>query len=110
VRVDPDMAALDPVVAPTLAAVLPVTADLADACRRAGLTVTTDDSGSIGRRYRRQDEVGTPYCVTLDHRTRSDDAVTIRERDSTDQVRVPADSLIGHLGALRDGRRSFADL
>jgi glycyl-tRNA synthetase len=50
--------------------------------------VQYDDSGSIGRRYRRQDEVGTPYCFTIDHETLQNDTVTVRERDSTAQVRI----------------------
>ncbi len=48
-----------------------------------------DTSGSIGKRYRRQDEIGTPYCVTIDYDTLEDDTVTVRERDSMEQVRVP---------------------
>jgi glycyl-tRNA synthetase len=54
-----------------------------------------DDAQSIGRRYRRQDEIGTPYCVTIDFETvEKDDAVTIRERDSMEQVRVPISGLV----------------
>ncbi|MDI6856935.1 MAG: glycine--tRNA ligase [Dehalococcoidia bacterium] len=53
-----------------------------------------DDAQSIGRRYRRQDEIGTPYCVTVDFDTLEDRAVTIRERDSMDQVRVPISGLV----------------
>ncbi len=109
--------ALDPAVAPTLVAVFPLTDDeearanevVAD-LRAAGLSVDYDDSGNIGRRYRRQDEVGTPYCVTVDPRTAEDDTVTLRDRDSTRQVRVPADDLSDLLAALRAGDRSFADL
>jgi glycyl-tRNA synthetase len=48
-----------------------------------------DETQSIGRRYRRQDEIGTPYCVTVDFESLEDRAVTIRERDTTEQVRVP---------------------
>ena len=48
-----------------------------------------DDRGNIGKRYRRQDEIGTPYCVTYDFDSENDQAVTIRERDSMEQVRVP---------------------
>jgi glycyl-tRNA synthetase len=48
-----------------------------------------DETQAIGRRYRRQDEIGTPYCVTVDFDTLNDDAVTIRERDTTVQERVP---------------------
>jgi len=56
-----------------------------------------DETQSIGRRYRRQDEIGTPYCVTVDFDTLDDRAVTIRERDSMDQERVPIDELVDHL-------------
>jgi glycyl-tRNA synthetase len=52
-----------------------------------------DDSGSIGRRYRRQDEVGTFYCITVDSQTQKDETVTIRERDSMEQKRVKIDDL-----------------
>ena len=57
--------------------------------RNEGIFVEYDDSGSIGRRYRRQDEIGTPYCVTIDYDTLEDDTVTIRERDTMKQIRVP---------------------
>jgi glycyl-tRNA synthetase len=56
-----------------------------------------DDAGSIGRRYRRQDEVGTPFCVTVDFDTIDDRAVTVRDRDSMTQDRVPVASLVEHL-------------
>jgi glycyl-tRNA synthetase len=56
-----------------------------------------DDAGSIGRRYRRQDEVGTPFCVTVDFDTLEDRAVTVRERDSMTQERVPIDRLAAYL-------------
>jgi glycyl-tRNA synthetase len=56
-----------------------------------------DITGSVGKRYRRQDEVGTPYCVTADFDTIDDNQVTIRERDSMDQERVPVDALPEHL-------------
>ncbi|MSW20472.1 MAG: glycine--tRNA ligase [Actinobacteria bacterium] len=59
--------------------------------------VDYDDTQSIGRRYRRQDEVGTPLCVTVDFDSLEDNAVTIRDRDTTEQVRVPIDSLMGEL-------------
>ena len=57
-----------------------------------------DDAGSIGRRYRRQDEVGTPFCVTVDFESLDDDAVTIRDRDTMAQDRLPIPQLPGHLG------------
>ena len=56
-----------------------------------------DDTQSIGRRYRRQDEIGTPICVTVDFESLEDKAVTIRDRDSTEQVRVPIESLLSEL-------------
>jgi glycyl-tRNA synthetase len=56
-----------------------------------------DDAGSIGRRYRRQDEVGTPFCVTVDFDTLTDREVTVRERDSMTQDRLPIDELVGYL-------------
>ncbi|MDH5685921.1 MAG: glycine--tRNA ligase [Hadesarchaea archaeon] len=59
-----------------------------EALRAGGLMAEYDDSGSIGRRYARADEIGTPYCVTIDHQTLEDDTVTIRNRDDTSQVRV----------------------
>jgi glycyl-tRNA synthetase len=58
-----------------------------------------DTTQSIGRRYRRQDEVGTPWCVTIDFDSLEDDAVTVRERDTTEQVRVPIDGLVADLMA-----------
>jgi glycyl-tRNA synthetase len=87
---------LDPRLAPVKAAVLPlsrgeqlspVARDLAAELRQSW-TVDFDDAGAIGRRYRRQDEVGTPYCITVDFDTLDDNAVTIRERDSMAQERV----------------------
>ncbi len=110
---------LDPSVAPTTAGVFPlVNADglpdraqaIVSDLRAAGVSVTYDDSGAIGRRYRRQDEVGTPFCVTVDHQSLEDDTVTVRERDSTEQYRVPIDDLPRILRDLRDGLRSFAEL
>jgi glycyl-tRNA synthetase len=55
--------------------------------------------GNIGRRYRRQDEIGTPFCVTVDFDTLNDAAVTIRERDSMEQERVPVAALLERLQA-----------
>jgi glycyl-tRNA synthetase len=56
--------------------------------------------GNIGRRYRRQDEIGTPFCVTVDFETLNDQAVTIRQRDSTEQERVKIDGLRERLTVL----------
>ena len=56
-----------------------------------------DQKGAVGRRYRRQDEAGTPFCITVDGQTKEDTTVTVRERDSMEQVRVSTDQLLGHL-------------
>jgi glycyl-tRNA synthetase len=56
--------------------------------------------GNIGRRYRRQDEIGTPFCVTIDFDTLQDQAVTIRQRDSTEQERIKIEALSDRLKAL----------
>jgi glycyl-tRNA synthetase len=61
-----------------------------------------DETQAIGRRYRRQDEIGTPYCVTVDFDSVEDRAVTIRERDSLEQVRVPIDALVGEIRSRLD--------
>jgi len=58
-----------------------------------------DQTQAIGRRYRRQDEIGTPYCVTIDFETLEDKAVTVRERDSMQQDRVPINELVQHLSS-----------
>jgi glycyl-tRNA synthetase len=88
---------LDPRLAPVKVAVLPLSRNsdlspkakaLSAELRGVGWNVDFDDAGAIGRRYRRQDEIGTPYCVTVDFDTLEDDAVTIRERDTMKQERV----------------------
>ena len=52
-----------------------------------------DEAGSIGKRYRREDEIGTPYCITVDFDTETDGTVTVRDRDTMEQVRVKIDDL-----------------
>ena len=92
---------LDPRLAPVKVAVLPLSrnADLSPKARdlamelRRSWNVEFDDSGAIGRRYRRQDEIGTPYCVTVDFETLDDHAVTVRERDTMTQERIGLDGL-----------------
>jgi glycyl-tRNA synthetase len=56
-----------------------------------------DDAGSIGRRYRRQDEIGTPYAVTVDFDSLEDNAVTVRDRDTMAQDRIPIPELVAYL-------------
>jgi len=98
---------LDRRLAPVKAAVLPLSRnaelspkarDLATALRR-HWNVDFDDAGAIGRRYRRQDEIGTPFCVTVDFDTLTDHAVTVRERDTMSQERVAMDQLESYLAA-----------
>lgn len=63
-----------------------------------------DTSGAIGRRYRRADEIGTPFCITVDFETiEKDNAVTIRDRDTTKQVRIPMDEVVAYLTKAIDG-------
>ncbi len=96
---------LDRRLAPIKAAVLPlsrneqlspVARELADRLRQ-HWNVDFDDAGAIGRRYRRQDEIGTPFCVTVDFDTLDDQAVTVRERDTMAQERIPLDKLEAYL-------------
>ena len=61
---------------------------------RGELTVQYDETSTVGRRYRRQDEIGTPWCVTVDGQTLEDGTVTVRDRDSMEQVRLPSDGLL----------------
>jgi glycyl-tRNA synthetase len=96
---------LDPRLAPVKVAVLPLSrhADLSPRARevaarlRRNWNTDFDDASAIGRRYRRQDEIGTPFCVTVDFETPEDQAVTVRERDSMRQERVGLDALVPYL-------------
>ncbi len=98
---------LDPRLAPVKAAVLPLSrnADLTPKARELATTlrrhwnVDFDDAGAIGRRYRRQDEIGTPFCLTVDFDTLEDQAVTVRERDTMRQERVALDQVESYLAA-----------
>jgi glycyl-tRNA synthetase len=97
--------------APVKVAVLPLSrhADLSPQAKsladdlRESWNVDFDDAGAIGRRYRRQDEIGTPYCVTIDFETADDNAVTVRERDSMKQDRVALDQVRGYLAQRLPG-------
>ena len=101
---------LHPAIAPVKVAVLPLSRnqrlaplarDVYDKVRRSGAAggfVQYDDAQSIGRRYRRQDEIGTPLCVTVDFDSLDDNAVTIRERDTMAQTRVPIAELPAEIG------------
>jgi glycyl-tRNA synthetase len=97
--------ALHPELAPIKVAVLPLSRNdvLVPEARRVHDLVrgrwmtSSDDAGAIGRRYRRQDEVGTPYCVTVDFDSLNDGQVTVRDRDSMGQDRIPIAGLVGYL-------------
>jgi glycyl-tRNA synthetase len=103
---------LHPSLAPLKAAVFPlvkkdglpeVARKLHEELRAASLPSFYDESGSIGRRYRRQDEAGTPWCITVDGQTLEDQSVTIRDRDSLEQVRVGLDHVRGWIRERLDG-------
>jgi glycyl-tRNA synthetase len=95
---------LSPAVAPFKCAVLPLSKKLSDAALekvydriKGAFMVDFDETGSIGKRYRREDEIGTPYCVTYDFDSEEDGCVTVRERDSMEQVRIPIDELENYI-------------
>ena len=85
--------------APYKVAVLPLSKKLSDKAREVYEKISKsfmcdyDEAGSIGKRYRREDEIGTPYCVTIDFDTLEDESVTVRDRDTMEQVRVKIDEL-----------------
>ena len=91
-----------PAVAPVKVAVLPLQKQLGEKAEAIYFELAKyfpcdyDLSGSIGKRYRRQDEIGTPFCVTVDFDTLEDDTVTVRERDTMSQIRMPVDALAGY--------------
>ncbi len=95
-----------PQIAPITAAILPLVKkegmpekahEIGALLRRARFSTSYDEKAAIGRRYRRQDEVGTPFCITVDGETLTEDSVTVRERDSMAQERVPIANLVSYL-------------
>ena len=94
---------LHPYLAPFKAAVLPLSKKLGDKAREVyallakNFMVDYDDAGSIGKRYRRQDEIGTPICITYDFDSENDGCVTIRDRDTMAQERIPIDKLTDYI-------------
>ena len=90
---------LHPSIAPYKAAVLPLSKKLSEKATEVFEKLSKkymceyDEAGSIGKRYRREDEIGTPYCITIDFETENDNSVTIRDRDTMEQVRVKIDEL-----------------
>ncbi len=106
-------------VAPVQAAVLPLLTreeligparKIESALKHKGVMAAYDDSGTIGRRYRRNDEIGTPYSITVDYDTLEDGTVTIRDRDSMKQVRSPADTIANTVHDLIYGYTRFEDV
>lgn len=103
-----------PKIAPIKAVILPllknkpqlveVARDLFGKLQKRGYNVQYDAAGAVGRRYRRADEVGIPFAITIDFETVEDDAgVTIRDRDTTEQIRIPIDDVIPYLSKAIDG-------
>ncbi len=94
---------LHPAVAPVKAAVLPLTKKQSDkamevyAMLAKEFNVEFDVAGQIGKRYRRQDAIGTPFCITVDFDSETDNAVTLRDRDSMEQIRLPIDQLVTYI-------------
>jgi glycyl-tRNA synthetase len=110
---------LSPRVAPVQVAVFPLMSrdgldtiahEITHAFHKKGILAEYDDSGAIGRRYRRQDEIGTPFAVTVDYDTKENNTVTLRDRDSMKQVRITISKLPETIGALVDGSITFTSL
>jgi len=110
---------LSPNVAPIQVAVFPlmtrdgletIAREITHAFHKKGILAEYDDSGAIGRRYRRQDEIGTPFAVTVDYETKENNSVTLRDRDSMKQVRIPITKLPETIWGLIDGSITFSSL
>jgi glycyl-tRNA synthetase len=110
---------LSPKVAPLQVAVFPlmtrdgldtIAGEITRTLHRKGIQAEYDDSGAIGRRYRRQDEIGTPFAVTVDYDTKENNTVTLRDRDSMKQARVAIEQLPEIVSALVEGTKTFAEL
>ena len=95
-----------PKLAPVKVGVFPLTkkdgqpekaADVYRELKSAGIATTYEQQGAIGKRYRRQDEIGTPYCLTVDHETADNDTVTLRDRDTLEQVRIPVKEVVDEI-------------
>ncbi|MEK7802605.1 MAG: His/Gly/Thr/Pro-type tRNA ligase C-terminal domain-containing protein [Pseudomonadota bacterium] len=97
---------LAPILAPYKVAIFPLVANKPELTAKAKtifdslkrqVAVAWDDRGNIGKRYLAQDEIGTPWCVTIDYTTLEDGTVTVRDRDTTEQIRIRADSLLVYI-------------
>ncbi len=110
---------LSPGVAPVQVAVFPlmtrdgldiIADEITQTFHKRGILAEYDDSGAIGRRYRRHDEIGTPCAITVDYETKESNTVTIRDRDTMQQIRIPITKLPEIVGALVDRSITFASL
>ncbi len=110
---------LDPRIAPIKVGIFPLMGKeeltakakpIDDAMRKEGIMTYYDESGSIGRRYARMDEIGTPFCITIDYDTLNDDSVTIRDRDTKEQARVKIGEVSGVLGRLLSKELNLKDI
>jgi glycyl-tRNA synthetase len=110
---------LSPAVAPVQVAVFPLMTrdgldtlaeEITHTLHKSGILAEYDDSGAIGRRYRRQDEIGTPFAITVDYESIEKQTVTIRDRDSMKQVRIPVVMVPEIVSALVKGTRKFAEI
>lgn len=109
-----------PIIAPTKVLIVPITnsdkfaplvGQVLQSLRRLAVSSRVDDSGaSIGRRYARNDELGTPFGITIDYQTIKDQTVTLRDRDSTRQVRDTQEKIFEAVRALVDGTKTWADV
>ena len=94
---------LHPALAPFKVAVLPLSKKLSEPAEKIfhqlskHFSTDFDTAGAIGKRYRRQDEIGTPFCITYDFESESDGCVTVRNRDTMEQVRLPIDGLVAYV-------------
>lgn len=99
---------LHPAIAPFKCAVLPLSKKLSEQAQAVyeklakKFMVDFDETGSIGKRYRREDEIGTPYCITVDFETETDGCVTVRDRDTMEQIRLPIDELTAYIESKLD--------
>lgn len=107
-------------VAPTKVLIVPLSSNaqfkphlkkLSQRLRKLGVSSRVDDSSaSIGKRYSRNDELGTPLGITVDFQTLQDNTLTLRDRDSTNQVRAEEDKIVEAIRALADGSKTWADI
>ena len=99
---------LNPIISPYKVAILPLTKKQTEKSKEIlkmlskEFMCTYDETGTIGKRYRRQDEIGTPYCITIDYDTDTDNCVTIRNRDTMEQKRININELKNYINIQMD--------